>query len=379
MKILEDNNHGGYMKFFIILFVGLLLTTNIFAASSRTVNADFITTGAFTLTVPGVTDTFTSGTNTQTLTNKSLSGSDNTFTLLPDGALSTSYIKADGSRALTGSWNAGAFSGTFNSVVIGGTANGISAVGSLTSNSSNPSSTGVLRLSNTDSLSFRDSGNSADFALKPDANGFLQYNSIDLVNLSGTQTLTNKSLSGSSNTFTNIPSGTALSGQVPVANGGTNLATLTANNVILGNGTSNPLFVAPGSSGNLLTSNGTTWTSTTAPITAPTINNSQSSPQSVTAAGGIVLSAPTYVNYVFVVSNSGAVTITATPSITACTSAGQQLFVIGESATNTLVLQDESTLVGAKLRLNGNYVTGLNTQIQFSCDGNGFWIEVSRQ
>jgi len=49
---------------------------------------------------------------------------------------------------------------------------------------------------------------------------------------------------------------------VTVAQGGTGLSTLTANNVILGNGTSTPLFVAPGSSGNVLTSNGTTWQST---------------------------------------------------------------------------------------------------------------------
>jgi hypothetical protein len=46
-----------------------------------------------------------------------------------------------------------------------------------------------------------------------------------------------------------------------VAQGGTGLTTLTANNVILGNGTSNPTFVAPSTSGNVLTSNGTTWTS----------------------------------------------------------------------------------------------------------------------
>jgi hypothetical protein len=46
-----------------------------------------------------------------------------------------------------------------------------------------------------------------------------------------------------------------------VANGGTGLTTLTANNVILGNGTSTPSFVAPGTAGNVLTSNGTTWTS----------------------------------------------------------------------------------------------------------------------
>jgi hypothetical protein len=55
-----------------------------------------------------------------------------------------------------------------------------------------------------------------------------------------------------------------------VANGGTGATTLTANNVILGNGTSAPLFVAPGASGNVLTSNGTTWTSATPAATGAT-------------------------------------------------------------------------------------------------------------
>jgi hypothetical protein len=50
-----------------------------------------------------------------------------------------------------------------------------------------------------------------------------------------------------------------------VSGGGTGLSTLTANNVILGNGTSSPTFVAPGTTGNVLTSNGTTWAST-APV-----------------------------------------------------------------------------------------------------------------
>ena len=53
------------------------------------------------------------------------------------------------------------------------------------------------------------------------------------------------------------------SAAVGVANGGTGATTLTANNVILGNGTSAPLFVAPGTNGNVLTSNGTTWSSST--------------------------------------------------------------------------------------------------------------------
>jgi len=57
--------------------------------------------------------------------------------------------------------------------------------------------------------------------------------------------------------FTTISASTPL----PVSSGGTGAATLTANNVILGNGTSSPLFVAPSTTGNVLTSNGTTWVS----------------------------------------------------------------------------------------------------------------------
>lgn len=48
---------------------------------------------------------------------------------------------------------------------------------------------------------------------------------------------------------------------VSVANGGTGVASLSANHVVLGNGTSAVQLVAPGASGNVLTSNGTTWQS----------------------------------------------------------------------------------------------------------------------
>ena len=53
----------------------------------------------------------------------------------------------------------------------------------------------------------------------------------------------------------------SLSVPVAVTNGGTGLTGLNANSVVIGNGTSAPLFVAPGASGNVLTSNGTSWTS----------------------------------------------------------------------------------------------------------------------
>ena len=56
---------------------------------------------------------------------------------------------------------------------------------------------------------------------------------------------------------------TTLTNALGVASGGTGAATLTANSVLIGNGTSAVTAVAPGTSGNLLTSNGTSWVSAT--------------------------------------------------------------------------------------------------------------------
>lgn len=59
-----------------------------------------------------------------------------------------------------------------------------------------------------------------------------------------------------------VASGTlSITPPIPVNYGGTGAVSLTANSVILGNGTSTVLGVAPGTLGNVLTSNGTTWTS----------------------------------------------------------------------------------------------------------------------
>ena len=78
------------------------------------------------------------------------------------------------------------------------------------------------------------------------------------------------SLTASKPVFTNGSKNLVSTGTLGVDQGGTGLTTLTANNVILGNGASNPTFVAPSTNGNVLTSNGSTWVSSTPAATGAT-------------------------------------------------------------------------------------------------------------
>jgi hypothetical protein len=83
---------------------------------------------------------------------------------------------------------------------------------------------------------------------------------VNGITLTGTVTSSgNLTLGG---TLANVDLTSQVTGTLPVANGGTGATTLTANYVVLGNGTSAVQVVAPGTSGNLLTSDGTTWAST---------------------------------------------------------------------------------------------------------------------
>lgn len=70
-----------------------------------------------------------------------------------------------------------------------------------------------------------------------------------------------------------------VTGTLPAANGGTGNATNTLNNVLLGNGTGALQAIAPSTSGNLLASNGTTWSST-APLVVNKITVSTTAPSS---------------------------------------------------------------------------------------------------
>ena len=95
-----------------------------------------------------------------------------------------------------------------------------------------------------------------------------------------TATLTNKTLTSPTINTPTISTPAITGGTITgitdltVADGGTGASTFTANSVVLGNGTSalNGNVVAPSTSGNVLTSNGTTWTSAALPTVVTSLN-----------------------------------------------------------------------------------------------------------
>jgi hypothetical protein len=85
----------------------------------------------------------------------------------------------------------------------------------------------------------------------------------------GSGNFTANVITANGSALTSLNAANISSGTLAVGRGGTGATTLNSAAVIIGNGTSAPTFVAPGTSGNLLTSNGSAWSST-APA-APTI------------------------------------------------------------------------------------------------------------
>ena len=132
---------------------------------------------------------------------------------------------------------------------------------------------------------------------------------------------------------------TQVTGIMGVAQGGTASSTLTANSVLIGNGTSALKLVAPGTSGNVLSSDGTNWASTAA---------ATSSGGASTVSQGTSLTLTSASNRVQVVSLTAGSLSVILPDATTL-SAGGPTFIITNAGTNGFTVKQNGGIVLASL------------------------------
>lgn len=318
------------MKRILAYLTMVTWTSTAFAGSTTLKQIDNIqnSTGGSAIAVPSVGATFASDSNTLTFTNKTMSGASNTFSNIPVGAIGNGSVL---SGTNTGDVTIAAFGSTPNAF-------GLSLSGQ------------ALNIQPAD-------------ATHPGGISISDWNTFNN-KLSSALTQNHIFVGNASNVATDV----AMSGDATiVASGALTLATVNGN---VGSFTSANITV---NAKGLITAASSGASST------PAINGGSGSPQAVTAAGGISLSGIAYNNFVWVVGSPGAVIVTATPSITACTLDGQRLTVIGTDATKTVKLQDDASLSGSGLFLNGPVILGLYKVISLHCDVTlGAWVEDSR-
>lgn len=141
-----------------------------------------------------------------------------------------------------------------------------------------------------------------------------------------------------------------VTGTLPVANGGTGLATVTSNNLLTGNGTSAVNLIAPGTNGQVLASNGTVWAAAN-PITASNITAALASAYDITTNDtwentGLLVSLPSAGTYLLLANVSGTVNISAGAS--------------GELRIRLYNVSDASEVTNARRRLTYSETTGKN-------------------
>lgn len=253
-----------------------------------------------------------------------------------------------------------------------------------------------------------------------------------LVGRASTDTFTNKSMSGATNTFTLIPvgaigNGSVLSGSntgdvtaaafgsTPNANGftltgqafnlqpadATHPGGLLAADWVTFNGkqaagnyitalTGDVTAAGPGSSAaTLATVNSDVGSFTNANITVnakglitaasngtastPNLVGSEGTPDELTSASIFFDYDDVYLTYDWITGDSGPVTISANPRIQAGNDVGQVLVLIGSSDTNTVTIAD-----GNGVSLNGTWVGGLKSVLNLVWSGSA-WVETSRR
>jgi hypothetical protein len=166
------------------------------------------------------------------------------------------------------------------------------------------------------------------------------------------------------NYFASLTLGAAL----PIASGGTGATSLTANSILIGNGTSALLGLAPGASGNVAISNGTTWTSSTVTsFTGTVVASSGSTISDGTTAFAIgYLAIPQNAqssNYTLVLidggkhiysTNSGAQSITIPTNASVAFPIGTAFTIVNNGTTSITIVTTSLTVYQAGTTNTGN-------------------------
>jgi hypothetical protein len=284
--------------------------------------------GASTIVLRGSSGEFSAG----AITGDSFSGNGSAITAINASAITTGTIanarttaaSANGANTIVSRDASGDFEvdGITANWFTGNGAN-ISAINAsnVSSGTINNARTTAASANGANTIVLRDA--SGDFSVDGiTANWFIgdgaNLSAINASNLSA-GTVNTARISGSYTGITGVgtlTAGTWNAATIGAQYGGTGSANLTANNVILGNGASSVQFVAPGTNGNVLTSNGTTWVST-----AP--------------AGGGVTSITGTANQVIASASTGAVTLSTPQSIGTASSVQFGSFGVGTAASGT--------------------------------------------
>lgn len=322
MALFGTKNQGeGSMKGLMFSILFLLASFSAFATSTRILDAQQITNGSATLTLPSSTDTLLGRTTTDTVTNKSFSGASNTFTLIPVGAIGNGSV-------LSGSNTGDATIGTGNGLSFSGQA--------LSLQLSSGSQPGALSAADWTTFNSKLSASLAD--------GF-----VFVGNGAG------------------VATGVALSGDVTIIN--TGAVTIGAKKV-----QASKLDSGAAASGTVATADGSGGVSYSAiPSSSPATSGTRASPTAIVAGTGVVFSGSNYSNVYFIAGSGGPVTVSANPQISAGSSVGQFLTLVGRSATNTVTLADATGL-----SLNGAWVGGLDSVLRLMWDGTN-WLEIARR
>ena len=171
-------------------------TVTLSLPNALTFTGKTVTDGTFNMTAATVgADTVTTNTATQTLTNKTISGATNTLSNIGNASLTNSSV-------------------TYNGVTVA-----LGASGTITANTTNPLTIGT-------GLSGTSYNGSSAVTIAIDST---------VATLTGTQTLTNKTISGSNNTLSNIGNASLTNSSVTV---GTTAIALGASSLTLGGLTS---------------------------------------------------------------------------------------------------------------------------------------------